>query len=123
MYNDRIDLGVSSQDSLPKPEVKIILNGNSLYKPGMKTYFVEDDSESASIGTGHSENVVTGVYCSCNKVEVSNANLVCSCNPYNSCPSNCSCNAYTATTATTKSNSGGGAWVPCTAPCSCVPVH
>lgn len=148
MFHDRIDLSVSSDDTLPKPEVKIILNGNSLYKPGMKAYFVENDSESASINTAHNKNTVGGVYCSCNKVEVGNAHVecscdavctchavatcscnanvsttkqtVCSCNPYNSCPANCSCNAYTATT--TKGG-GGGIWVPCTGPCSCVPVH
>ena len=127
MNDDR----VKSQDSnkkLPKPEVSIVKNGKSVFKPGMKTYFVEtkssksDTSSSGKLYTGEMKTV-TETVCVCNKV--------CTCNPQCSCESHCSCDARCScesnctcdSQCSCESNSGSGSYCSCNKVCSCVPVH
>lgn len=106
--NDRID-DKAANAKLPKPEVKIIVDGQTVYKPGMKTYFVGDDGPQGELGIRGSEgNVVGGTVCSCNAVCTCEA--VCSCESYSA---SCSCESY---------YSGGGG-CSCNQVCTCVPVH
>ena len=44
VFNDRV-LGEGSDSSLPKPQIEIIVDGNSVFKPGMKSYFVDSYNE------------------------------------------------------------------------------
>ena len=131
MNDDRI----KSQDAdkkLPKPEVYIVKDGDSVFKPGMKTYFVDskDDSSSSSESSGSihtgKQKTITETVCVCNKVCTCNpqcscendcsCDSVCSCNSVCTCESNCSCNSV----CTCESNySSGGSYTYC----SCVPVH
>lgn len=132
MFNDRPENEKVVASSLPKPEISIVVDGNRVFKPGMKTVFIDDDQQATvqgslpakSTGTG----VITGSYCSCNTVQVCTCNTVCtcqavstysgitcSCNPHCNCEGHCTCNTYT------KPSSGGGG--SCNGPCSCVPVH
>ena len=61
-YNDR-GLTEPTEGALPKPQIEIIVDGNSVLKPGMRTYFVGDyDAE----GTEYNGQVV-GTYCSCDR--------------------------------------------------------
>lgn len=101
MSNDRVQSGDASA-RLPKPEVKIIVDGKEVVKPGMRTFFAEDESGNGAIHSGdktYSGGVITYTVCTCNTVSV------CSCNSY--VQPSCSCNSYTS----------GGSY------CSCVPVH
>ena len=43
-YNDR-GLDTPNDAALPKPQIEIIVDGNSVFKPGMKTYFVDSYDE------------------------------------------------------------------------------
>ena len=105
--NDRIDQQAANA-KLPKPEVKIIVDGQNVYKPGMKTYFVSEDSSGEDPGIrGSGGQVVGGTVCTCNAVCTCEA--VCSCESY----STCSCESY---------YSGGGS-CSCNQVCTCVPVH
>ena len=129
MNDDRI----KSQDAdkkLPKPEVYIVKDGDSVFKPGMKTYFVDtkDDSDdsfsesSGSIYTGK-QTVITETVCVCDKV--------CTCNPQCSCESDCSCdsvctcqsNCSCDSVCSCQSNYSSYSSCSCNQVCSCVPVH
>ncbi len=47
------------ESRLPKPEVKIIVSGESVYKPGMRTFLADDDVTSGIIfegSTGHTQD-------------------------------------------------------------------
>ena len=146
-YNDRtVDNSGSSNDgsnvsdggsntALPKPRIEIIVDGNSIYKPGMKTFFVEGAGNEAVIS---SEGVVTGEFCTCDVVyttqpgsttfctcdEVCTCESVCSCDGYSSCcesvcgcdNDSCSCLSHSSSTCSCQS-------VSCGSPCACVPVH
>ncbi len=147
-YNDRtVDNSGSSNDgsnvsdggsntALPKPQIEIIVDGNSIYKPGMKTFFVEGAGNEAVIS---SEGVVTGEFCTCDVVyttqpgsttfctcdEVCTCESVCSCDGYSSCScesvcgcdnDSCSCLSHSSSTCSCQS-------VSCGSPCACVPVH
>ncbi len=143
-YDDSIGSFKFKEDkkALPKPHVKIIVDGQSIFMPGMKTYFVDDDQKSGVIGhvdkktaSNKGKKVVGGTYCSCNTVLVSSRRIdtygssgpsgsgssyggsTCSCDTVNPCPGNCGCVSYTS------SGSGGGGSVSCGSPCACVPVH
>ena len=108
-FNDRA-LSEPSEGALPKPQIEIIVDGNSVFKPGMKTYFVDDyDEDSGRYGA-----TVMGVYCSCDTVAVTHT--VCTCEHVCTCESVCSCVSYTSST-------GSGGMVSCGSPCACVPVH
>ena len=117
-FNDRA-LNEASDDALPKPQIEIIVDGNSVFKPGMRTYFVGDyDAE----GTEYNGQVV-GTYCSCDTVAVTH--VVCTCEHVCTCESVCSCLSYTTCSCVgnTGTSGGGGRYVSCGAPCACVPVH
>ena len=44
-YDDRV-LASEDETALPKPQIQIIVDGKSVFKPGMKTYFVDDNADS-----------------------------------------------------------------------------
>lgn len=122
-YNDRA-LHEGDNAALPKPQIEIIVDGNSVFKPGMKTYFVDDYKN----GEGEYVGKVMGVYCSCDTVV--STHVVCTCEAVCTCESVCSCLAYQSTVCTanvsgcpTNKGSGGTRTVSCGAPCACVPVH
>lgn len=125
--NDRIKK--SNPDAkVPKPEVEIIVDGKSLYKPGMKTYFADDIDGNANVGNA----VFAGTYCSCDMVctcqNVCSCVGHCSCNSVTTCTCNkvqtcscvskptCSCVSKTSCSCVSKTSYGGSY-------CSCVPVH
>ena len=135
-YNDRSAGEGGGGTSLPKPQIEIIVDGNSIYKPGMKTFFVEGEGTEAVIV---SEDVVTGEFCTCDVVyttqpgstttcacdEVCTCESVCSCDGYSICScesvcgcdnDSCSCLSYSSSTCSCQS-------VSCGSPCACVPVH
>ena len=120
MANDDRIKKSSPGDKLPKPEIRIIKDGDSFFKPSMKTFFVDEVSPEGKT------NQVTfgGTYCSCNSVCTCNPVVTCTCVGYVSAPvaapapstnrpSNpCSCVSYR--------SSGGGC--SCNKVCTCVPV-
>ena len=133
-FNDRA-LTEGSDSTLHKPQIEIIVDGNSIFKPGMKTYFVDAYDEKEQEYTTH----VMGEYCSCdtvltthtvctcehvctcNSVCTCEAHTVCSCDSVCSCENVCSCDGYQSCSCV--GNTGGGQWVSCGSPCACVPVH
>ena len=70
MNDDRI----KSEDAgkkLPKPEVYIVRSGDAVFKPGMKTWFVEtreDQQPGGGTVAGQTGKTVTSTVCVCNKV-------------------------------------------------------
>ena len=109
-YDDRV-LASEDETALPKPQIQIIVDGKSVFKPGMKTYFVDDNADSSgSAGTGK----IAGTYGSCDTVV--STHLVCT------CESVCSCVGYSTCSCVGNKSTGGGR-VSCGAPCACVPVH
>ena len=119
-YDDRV-LASEDETALPKPQIQIIVDGKSVFKPGMKTYFVDDNADSSgSAGTGK----IVGTYCSCDTVV--STHLVCTCESVSTCScvghnaGTCSCVAY-------KPGGGGGGCscqsVSCGSPCACIPVR
>lgn len=98
MPDDRLS-SKDAEKKLPQPEVYIVRNGEAVFKPGMKTWFVEaregEDAERSGVVYGQSGVVVGGTVCSCN--------LICTCN------SQCSC------------QSTGGSHT--TRICTCIPVR
>ena len=151
-YNDRA-LTEESKDALPKPQIEIIVDGNSVFKPSMKTYFVDEYDEDEGKFTG----VVMGEYCSCDTVlsthvvctcdtvctceavETKPTQTVCSCDPVCTCESVgtptqtvCTCDPVCTCQdvcscdgycSCESYSSGGGGTVSCGSPCACVPVH
>ena len=137
-YDDRA-LSKGSDKALPKPQIEIIVDGNSVFKPSMKTYFVDDYNK----GTHEFESKVMGTYCSCDTVvsthvvctcdtvatpaaptpgEATPTETVCTCDAECTCQDVCSCDGYQSCSCVSVS-SGGGGLVSCGAPCACVPVH
>lgn len=137
-YDDRA-LSKGSDKALPKPQIEIIVDGNSVFKPSMKTYFVDDYNN----GTHEFESKVMGTYCSCDTVvsthvvctcdtvatpaapapgEATPTETVCTCDAECTCQDVCSCDGYQSCSCVSVS-SGGGGLVSCGAPCACVPVH
>ena len=121
-YNDRA-LNAPDGKSLPKPQIEIIVDGNTVFKPGMKTYYIKD-SESRN-------TQVMGEYCSCDTV--CTCNTVCTCESVCTCQTVCGCVSYTIPTGpktptvpNTPSKPGTTCTcqsVSCGSPCACVPVH
>ncbi len=99
MPDDRIS-SADAESKLPQPEVHIVRNGEAVFKPGMKTWFVEaredGSSETAGVVHGQSGVVVGGTVCTCN--------LICTCNTQRH---TCTCQS-----------TGGGRQV-----CTCIPVR
>lgn len=75
MSNDRVQPGAQSV-TLPKPEVKIIVNGNEIVKPGMRAFFAEDESGKGSLRSGSGAGDITYIVCTCNPM------FVCDCDGY-----------------------------------------
>ena len=102
MNDDRIKSD-DAEKKLPKPEIYIIRNGDAVFKPGMKTWFVETReekvTESGGAVKGSTGNTVTSTVCICNKVAVPTAKP-------------CSCNKVS-----------GGSYCSCNKVCTCKPVH
>ncbi|MBR3328671.1 MAG: hypothetical protein IKG22_15260 [Atopobiaceae bacterium] len=71
-YDDRA-LAQGSDEALPKPQIEIIVDGNSVFKPSMKTYFVDDYDKKKH----EFETQVMGTYCSCDTVV--STHTVCTC--------------------------------------------
>ena len=63
MPDDSIDANVREAE-LPAPRVSVVRDGESIYKPGMKTWFVE----SADRGGNVRGTVSGGRVCECNAV-------------------------------------------------------
>ena len=109
MPDDRIK-SPDAEKKLPKPEVYVIRDGETVFKPGMKTWFAEEDDGSGIIGTvrGGSGEIVGGTVCTCDRVCTCASYSTCSCQSY----STCSCQSV-----------GSGTYCSCNRVCSCVPVH
>ena len=125
MANDDRIKKSDADNKLPKPEVKIIKDRSSFYKPTMKTFFVDETNQDGEI----KQVTFGGTYCSCNSV--CTCENVCTCNPVVTCtclsykistapkvcstnkPSTCPCVSH-------RYPSGGGC--SCNKVCTCVPV-
>ena len=120
-YNDRA-LTEASDDVLPKPQIEIIADGNKIFKPGMKSYFVDEYNEDA--GDGSFVDRIIGEYCTCDTVL--SVHTVCTCEHVCTCENHCSCVGFTSTV---PGGLGGSSTlcscqsVSCGSPCACVPVH
>ena len=120
-YDDR---ALTKQDdtAVPKPQIAIVVDGKSIFKPSMKTYFVDDINSSNDEAQGK----VVGTYCSCDTVV--STHLICTCESV----STCSCVKHTPTTnpcSCVSYKAGGGTGVcscqsvSCGSPCACIPVY
>ncbi|MCL2654513.1 MAG: hypothetical protein FWD65_02275 [Coriobacteriia bacterium] len=83
-YDDSLDkfaLGKNPSDAaVPKPHIKIIVDGKSVFMPGMKTYLAGDEPGEGSLlteskpgdssGKKDSKKIIGGQYCSCDTVFV-----------------------------------------------------
>lgn len=107
MPDDRIK-SQNAERKLPKPEVYVIRDGETIFKPGMKTWFAEEDDGGGTRGNvrGGKFEIVGGTVCVCNRVCTCEAVSTCSC-----VGNTCSC----------QSVSGGSC--SCNQVCTCVPVH
>ena len=130
MANDRIDPSLLEGNALPKPEVEIIIDGQSVRKPGMKTYFVEVDGAGNAKKEVHTGVTAIETICTCDTVPVRECDcesvtvctcdsewscetdLICTCDSECSCDPHCSCESV-----------GGGSYCSCNPYCTCVPVH
>ena len=133
MSNDRLDPELLEGTKLPKPEVEIIVAGEKVLKPGMKTFFVRLDEESGVDNKVKTEVVtgktVFGTFCTCDMVCTCEA--VCSCVGYVACSCQsyvaCSCESHSICTCNSQSycscNSQSSSYCSCNKVCSCVPVH
>jgi hypothetical protein len=63
--------------------VTIIVNGQSLYKPGMKTFFADDDGTTSIRGS--EGKVVGGTICTCEAVCTCESYSICTCESYSTC--------------------------------------
>ncbi|MDI9590932.1 MAG: hypothetical protein QM302_07860 [Acidobacteriota bacterium] len=142
-YDDR-SADTPDDAALPKPQIEIIVDGNSVFKPSMKTYFVDEYDADAGEFSGHVTGVM-GEYCSCDTVAVPHTVCtcesvctcvsvctcesvcscvdVCTCDNVCTCESVCSCDGYSSCSCVGYTSSSGGGWVSCGSPCACVPVH
>ena len=125
-YNDRA-LTQSDDGALPKPQIEIVVDGTHVFKPGMKTYFVESYAENEQPTAR-----VSGTVCSCDSV--SSSYLVCTCESVSACScesysSGCTCQGFGGNGGNGSGNGGSGGVVctcqavSCGAPCACVPVY
>lgn len=118
-YDDRA-LTEDDETALPKPQIEIIVDGKSIFKPGMKTYFIEDEASSSKKAD---EARIVGTYCSCDTVV--STHLICTCE---SVSTGCSCLKYSPVTGCPTNKTGGGTIctcqsVSCGSPCACIPVY
>ena len=98
--------GARDKGALPKPEIKIIVDGESVYKPGMKVFFASEEESGAGeienadnlTTPGKVQSTVLGEFCTCNTVLVTTQNYAqvegtkcscdshCTCQSVNTCP-------------------------------------
>ena len=131
MSNDRLDPELLEGTKLPKPEVEIIVAGEKVLKPGMKTFFVRLDEESGAENKVKTEVVtgktVFGTVCTCDMV--CTCENVCPCVGYVDCSCEsyvvCGCESYKVCTCNPQNYSSCSCVPVCTCNkvCSCVPVH
>lgn len=122
-YDDR-SLSEPSDGTLPKPQIQIVVDGKSIFKPGMKTYFVEDGEASTDEGP---DGKIAGTYCSCDTVV--STHLICTCESVSTC--SCVGHSYSVVCPVHGSGTGGGVGgtictcqsVSCGSPCACIPVY
>lgn len=118
-YDDRA-LSEANDGALPKPQIQIIVDGKSIFKPGMKTYFVEDGDET---GSGDIEGKVVSTSCRCDTVVSTHLNCTCE------SVSACSCVSHTVSVGCPAQGGGTGGTVctcqavSCGSPCACIPVY
>ena len=109
MPDDRLT-SEEAEKKLPKPEVYIVKNGEAVFKPGMKTWFVESRKKQSKDGSGvvhgQSGTVVGGTVCTCDKVCTCQSVKTCSCQRVRTC--SCQRNY--------------GTYCSCNKICTCVPV-
>lgn len=99
---------------LPRPRVEIVVNGNTIQKPGMKSYFM-DEVGSATVSTkqvlGSEGYVVGGTICTCNKVLIDNETGETS-----------TCASYNKSSSSGRKGGSSGGGCSCNKICTCVPV-
>jgi hypothetical protein len=125
-FNDR-EPQKEDDTLLPKPQIEIIVDGNGIYKPGMKTFFIEAgevDEDGEAVISSQSTEVISGEFCTCDVVytTVPSSSTECTCDPFCTCENNCSCVSYTAPSSNSSSSCSCQS-VSCGSPCACVPVH
>lgn len=119
-YDDRA-LTEANDKALPKPQIQIIVDGKNIFKPGMKTYFVEDGAASTD---GATDGRIVSTYCSCDTVV--STHLICTCQSVSTC--SCVGHATTVVCPAHGIDTGGGTIcscqsVSCGSPCACIPVY
>ena len=121
---------------IPQPEISIIVDGNTITKPGMKSVFIEDDE---TVVIRSEDRIQRSSYCSCDSVEICTCNTVCTCESVlvreictcenvNTCPGNCICNPVCTCQSDCSCDSHCTCNSQCTCQsrstgCSCAPVH
>ena len=136
MPDDRLSSNEADK-KLPQPEVYIVRNGDAVFKPGMKTWFVETrrggNSDSSGVMRDGSGSVIRANVCTCNPFCTCEAtcscNPQCSCQPVCSCDSVCSCNPVCSCQVTCScqltcscQTTGGGYICTCNLVCVCNPT-
>ena len=137
MPDDRLT-SEEAEKKLPKPEVYIVRNGDAVFKPGLKSWFVEargnsGSGEQSGNQTEDSETSVSvgGTVCTCNKVctceavctcqnhKICTCNKVCTCQSHQTCTCNkvCSCLTYRVCSCNSQTR------CTCNPYCTCHPVH
>ena len=136
MPDDRLSSNEADK-KLPQPEVYIVRNGEAVFKPGMKTWFVDTRKGGAKVPSGVMRDgngaEMRGMVCACNPFctceatcscnpqcacqPVCSCDPVCTCNPVCACQTTCTCQV-TCTCQTT-----GGGYCTCNKVCTCNPVH
>lgn len=116
---------------IPQPEINIIVDGDQISKPGMKSIFVESD-HGVIIGD---PTVNSGSFCSCNVVLICTCEQVCSCESVCTCVGHCACNQVCSCDGHCSCDQVCTCNAQCTCQnrtvctcnphqyCSCVPVH
>ncbi len=132
MPDDRLSSNEADK-KLPQPEVYIVRNGEAVFKPGMKTWFVDTRKGGAKVPSGVMRDgngaEMRGMVCACNPFctceatcscnpqcacqPVCSCDPVCTCNPVCACQTTCTCQV-TCTCQTT-----GGGYCTCNKVCTC----
>jgi len=114
-FQTQAEMAVESNPyKIPQPEISIIVDGNKIFKPGMKSVFIEDDK---TITIGEVRTTQKGSYCSCNTVTICTCDTVCTCEAVQvcTCVGHCACNGQCGCHGNCTCNSQWG--------CACAPVH
>ncbi len=136
MPDDRLS-SKEAEKKLPQPKVYIVRNGEAVFKPGMKTWFVESrkggNTESSGVMRDGDGAVMRGMVCTCNPFCTCEATCscnpqcacqpVCSCDPVCTCDPVCSCQTTCTCQVTCSCQTTGGGYCTCNKVCTCNPVH